>query len=86
MRGSRLRLTLESGERGWMADLDGVLSVEARSPRFDGALTLASVAGTSVLGGGAIDAVAIDRQGSRPIPPARGSIRSRPVWAPRRRR
>jgi large subunit ribosomal protein L24 len=42
--GARLRLTLESSEGGWMADLDGALSVEARTPRFDGALTLASSA------------------------------------------
>jgi len=42
--GSRLRFTLESSERGWMADLEGALTVEARTPRFDGALTLASVA------------------------------------------
>uniref|UniRef100_Q07PP9 AsmA family protein n=1 Tax=Rhodopseudomonas palustris (strain BisA53) TaxID=316055 RepID=Q07PP9_RHOP5 len=42
--GSRLRFALESSERGWMADLEGLFSVEARTPRFDGALTLASVA------------------------------------------
>ncbi len=39
--GTRLKLSLDPGERPLAADLDGVLSFEVQSPRFDGALTLA---------------------------------------------
>ncbi len=44
-KGTRLRLTLDQGERNLSADLDGVLTLDARSPRFDGAMTLAGNAG-----------------------------------------
>jgi uncharacterized protein involved in outer membrane biogenesis len=37
---TRVRVTLDPGERPLAADLDGVLSFEARSPRFDGSLML----------------------------------------------
>jgi large subunit ribosomal protein L24 len=42
--GTRVRLTIDPGERPLAADLDGVLSFEARSPRFDGTVTLAAIA------------------------------------------
>ncbi len=44
-KGTRLRLTLDQGERNPGADLDGVLTLDARSPGFDGAVTLAGHAG-----------------------------------------
>lgn len=40
-RGTRLRLTLDPGERPLAADLDGVLAFDAAAPAFEGALTLA---------------------------------------------
>jgi uncharacterized protein involved in outer membrane biogenesis len=40
--GTRVHLTIDPGERPMSADLDGVLTFEARAPHFDGALTLAS--------------------------------------------
>lgn len=43
--GTRLRLTIDPGERPVSIDLDGVLTFEARTPRFEGALTLASPLG-----------------------------------------
>jgi AsmA-like C-terminal region/AsmA family len=43
--GTRVHLNLDPGARALSADLDGVLSFEARAPRFDGALTLAAPAG-----------------------------------------
>ncbi|HYN38161.1 MAG TPA: AsmA family protein, partial [Rhodospirillales bacterium] len=42
--GTRLHLTLDPGARALSADLDGLLTFEARSPRFDGALVLAAPA------------------------------------------
>src|ERR1700709_1214441 len=48
--GTRLHLNLDPGARALSADLDGVLSFEARAPRFEGALTLAAPAGPRVKG------------------------------------
>ncbi|MBV9559800.1 MAG: AsmA family protein [Bradyrhizobium sp.] len=42
--GTRVRLTIDPAERPLAADLDGVLSFEARSPRFEGIMTLATIA------------------------------------------
>lgn len=39
-RGTRLRLSLDPGERALAADLDGILTFDAAAPAFDGALTL----------------------------------------------
>ena len=39
--GTRLHFNIDPGARAWSADLDGVLSFEARAPRFEGAVTLA---------------------------------------------
>jgi large subunit ribosomal protein L24 len=39
--GTRVHLNIDPGQRALSADLDGVLSFEARAPRFDGAVTLA---------------------------------------------
>ncbi len=39
--GTRLHLNIDPGERVLSVDLDGVLSFEARAPRFEGAVTLA---------------------------------------------
>lgn len=44
-KGTRLRLTLDQGERNLAADVDGVLTLDTRSPRFEGAVTLAGSAG-----------------------------------------
>src|ERR1700704_3707532 len=41
-RGTRVHLNIDPGERALSADLDGVLSFEARAPRFEGAVTLAA--------------------------------------------
>jgi AsmA-like protein len=38
--GTRIHLNIDPGARGASAELDGVLSFEARAPRFEGALTL----------------------------------------------
>jgi AsmA-like C-terminal region/AsmA family len=48
--GTRVHLNLDPGARALSADLDGVLSFEARAPRFEGALTLAAPAGPGVKG------------------------------------
>jgi uncharacterized protein involved in outer membrane biogenesis len=42
--GTRVHLTVDPGARGRSVDLDGVLSFDARAPRFDGAVTLAGPA------------------------------------------
>ena len=39
--GTRVHLNIDPGQRALSADLDGVLSFEARAPRFEGAVTLA---------------------------------------------
>ena len=44
-KGTRLRLTLDPGARDLSADLDGVMTFEALSPRFDGAVMLARNSG-----------------------------------------
>jgi uncharacterized protein involved in outer membrane biogenesis len=43
--GTRLHLNVDSGARPVSVDLDGLLSFEARSPRFEGAVTWAAAAG-----------------------------------------
>jgi uncharacterized protein involved in outer membrane biogenesis len=42
---TRVHLNIDPGARPLSADLDGVLSFEARAPRFEGAITLATSAG-----------------------------------------
>jgi large subunit ribosomal protein L24 len=39
--GTHLRLIVDPGERGILADLDGIVAIEAMAPRFDGNITLA---------------------------------------------
>jgi large subunit ribosomal protein L24 len=48
--GTRVHLTIDPGQRPLSVDLDGVLSFEMRSPRFDGAIALAGPAGPKVKG------------------------------------
>jgi len=48
--GTRVHLNIDPGARAFSADLDGVLSFEARAPRFDGALVLAVPAGLKAKG------------------------------------
>jgi hypothetical protein len=43
--GTRVHFNIDPGLRALSADLDGVLSFEARTPRFEGAMTLAVPAG-----------------------------------------
>ncbi len=43
--GTRVHLTVDQGVRGRSVDLDGVLTFDARAPRFDGAVTLAGPGG-----------------------------------------
>src|ERR1019366_7676084 len=43
--GTRVHLNIDPGERALSADLDGVLSFEARAPRFEGTVALAAPAG-----------------------------------------
>jgi large subunit ribosomal protein L24 len=45
--GTRVHLNIDPGASALAIDLDGVLSFEARAPRFDGALVLASAAKAS---------------------------------------
>jgi hypothetical protein len=42
--GTRVHLNIDPGERALSADLDGVLSFEARAPRFEGTVVLAAPA------------------------------------------
>jgi hypothetical protein len=48
--GTRVHLNIDPGARALSGDLDGVLSFEARAPRFDGAVTLAAFAGPKETG------------------------------------
>jgi large subunit ribosomal protein L24 len=48
--GTRLHLTVDSSARPLSTDLDGILSFEARSPRFEGTVTLAAMAGSKTKG------------------------------------
>ncbi len=48
--GTRVHLNIDPGARPLSADLDGVLSFEARAPRFEGALVLAVPAGLKTQG------------------------------------
>jgi len=48
--GTRVHLTIDPGQRPLSVDLDGVLTFEARAPRFDGAVTMARPAGPKVKG------------------------------------
>lgn len=43
--GTRVHLNIDPGARALSADLDGVLTFEARAPRFEGAVTLATPVG-----------------------------------------
>ena len=58
--GTRVHLNIDPGARPLSVDLDGVLSFEARAPRFDGALVLAVPAGLKAQG---------DAKGNVPITP-----------------
>ena len=48
--GTRVHLNIDPGARALSAELDGVLSFEARGPRFDGAMVLAVPAGLKGIG------------------------------------
>jgi large subunit ribosomal protein L24 len=48
--GTRVHLNIDPGARALSADLDGVLSFEARAPRFEGAVVLAAPAGLKATG------------------------------------
>ena len=48
--GTRVHLNIDPGQRAFSADLDGVLSFDARAPRFEGAVTLAAPAGQKLRG------------------------------------
>jgi hypothetical protein len=50
--GTRVHLTLDPGTRALSVDLDGVLTFEARAPRFDGAVILAGPAEPKTATGG----------------------------------
>ena len=43
--GTRLHVNIDPGQRPVSADLDGILSFEARAPRFEGTVTLAGMPG-----------------------------------------
>ncbi|HEX7920918.1 MAG TPA: AsmA family protein, partial [Bradyrhizobium sp.] len=43
--GTRLHFNIDPGQRPMSADLDGILTFEARAPRFEGSLTLAGTPG-----------------------------------------
>ncbi|MGF6306824.1 uncharacterized protein involved in outer membrane biogenesis [Bradyrhizobium sp. i1.8.4] len=43
--GTRLHFNIDPGQRPVSADLDGILTFEARAPRFEGTVTLAGTAG-----------------------------------------
>ena len=48
--GTRVHLNIDPGARALSVDLDGVLSFDARAPRFDGAIVLATPAGLKAQG------------------------------------
>jgi hypothetical protein len=48
--GTRVHLNIDPGARALSADLEGVLSFEARAPRFDGAMILAAPSGLKAAG------------------------------------
>ncbi len=48
--GTRIHLNIDPGARSTSAELDGVLSFEARAPRFEGALALTGLAGAKTKG------------------------------------
>ncbi|HXL13009.1 MAG TPA: AsmA family protein [Bradyrhizobium sp.] len=48
--GTRVHLNIDPGARALSAEVDGVLSFEARGPRFDGSMVLAVPAGLKALG------------------------------------
>ena len=56
-KGTRLRVIIDPGDRGVMADLDGVVAFEAMTPRFDGNVTLARPAAPANKSGSEKDAV-----------------------------
>ena len=58
--GTRVHLNIDPGARPLAVDLEGVLSFEARTPRFDGALVLAVPAGLKAQG---------DVKGNVPVTP-----------------
>src|SRR5882724_3297105 len=60
--GTRVHLNIDPGMRALSADLDGMLSFEARAPRFEGAIVLAAPAGLKAQG---------DVKGDVPITPWR---------------
>ena len=60
--GTRVHLNIDPGARALSVDLEGVLSFEARAPRFDGAIVLAVPAGLKAQG---------DVKGDIPITPWR---------------
>jgi large subunit ribosomal protein L24 len=64
--GTRVHLNIDPGARALSADLEGVLSFEARAPRFDGAIILAVPAGLKAQG---------EVKGDVPITPWRISAR-----------
>jgi large subunit ribosomal protein L24 len=49
--GTRVHLNVDPGARALSADLDGVLTFDARAPRFEGAATLAALPGAKSSGG-----------------------------------
>ena len=79
--GTRIHFNLDPGERALSADLEGVLSFEARAPRFEGAATLSVPAAPKANGVDASPTPWRIRAGSRPIRPPRGSNSSRPATA-----
>jgi len=48
--GTRIHLNIDPGNRALAVDLDGVLSFEARAPRFDGTIAVATPAGLKLQG------------------------------------
>ncbi len=68
--GTRVHLNIDPGARALSVDLEGVLSFEARAPRFDGAIVLAVPAGLKAQGD-----VKGDVKGGVPITPWRIAAR-----------
>ncbi len=54
--GTRVHLTVDPGARGRSVDLDGVLTFDARAPRFEGAMSLSGPAALKGAGGDAAQA------------------------------
>jgi uncharacterized protein involved in outer membrane biogenesis len=66
--GTRIHLSIDPGSRALSAELDGVLGFEARTPRFEGTVTLAVLAGPKTKSEGKSEARSVSKGSLEPSP------------------